>query len=386
MPGYAWRPSGGFRVVYEYASRLVSRGHKVTIVHPRRLKEAAASEPLAAYQRLRKGVRDLRERLTKPRIDWHPVDKRVTLLFVAGSEPEYIPEGDVIFATAWHTVRSVLDCPASKGEKCFLIQGYEAYCAPKDIVDAVWRSPTHKVVVAKWLLELGAELGCDDLTYIPNAVDHDRYKLVQPIEGRPRRVAMLFSAVTIKGASDGIRALEIARKAYPDMTAVLFGTSRRQRLIPDWVEYHRNAPQSFIVKEIYNKSSIFLAPSWTEGFGLPPAEAACCGCAIVATNNGGFRETIQDGVSGLLSPPKDATGLAANLCRLLGNEDLRVMLAKSAYDFASCGLSWEYSTDRFEDFMARVTQHTSVSVGRDTPVLVSDDDSHALRSDVRAIL
>jgi hypothetical protein len=33
MPCYAWRPMGGFRVVYEYASRLVACGLYVTVVH-----------------------------------------------------------------------------------------------------------------------------------------------------------------------------------------------------------------------------------------------------------------------------------------------------------------------------------------------------------------
>jgi glycosyltransferase involved in cell wall biosynthesis len=272
---------------------------------------------------------------------------------VPDSSSRYIPDGDVLFATGWHTVKSVLECPESKGEKCYLIQGYEVWQGPKELVDATWRAPLHKVVIAKWLLELGQDLGCEELAYIPNAVDHDRYRLVQPIEGRTRQVAMLFSPGRIKGSPEGFEALQIAKKKYPDLKAVFFSASRRMPSVPDWIDYYRNPPQEFIINEIYNKSRIFLAPSWTEGSPLPPAEAACCGCALVATDIGGFREYIQNGINGLLSPPKEPAQLAENLCLLLENDDLRQRIANEAHK-SILHFNWEHSTDLLEHFLARV--------------------------------
>ena len=130
--------------------------------------------------------------------------------------------------------------------------------------------------------------------------------------------------------------------------------------MPEWIEYHRNPPQDFIINDIYNKSCILLAPSWTEGFSLPPAEAACCGCALVATDIGGFREYIQNGVTGLLSPPKDPKALAENLCLLLGSEDLRVRLAKACNSFI-VQFSWERSAALLEDFIADVLQRKKLA-------------------------
>ena len=131
------------------------------------------------------------------------------------------------------------------------------------------------------------------MAYIPNAIDHERYRITQPIEGRRRQISMLFSTTQIKGAADGLKALSIVREKYPDLKVMLFGVSRPQSWIPDWAEYHRNPPQEFLINEIYNKSCIYLAPSWTEGSPLPPAEAACCGCALVATEIGGFKEYVE---------------------------------------------------------------------------------------------
>lgn len=329
MPCYMWVPSGGFRVVYEYANQLSAQGHDVTVVHPRQLKKCYR-ERLTLRSSIRNIRYFLKELFYTPTVNWHVVDEKVRLLFVPNSDPRHIPEADALFATAWHTVDSVLRCPPSRGEKFYLIQHYETFLGPKHLVDDTWRAPLHKIVIAKWLLELGEELGAKDLTYIPNAIDHDRFTQLRPIEGRPFQISMMFSTTPLKGSSDGLKALELAREQFPDLQVVLFGTPRRPARIPAWMTYYRSPAQEFLVSEIYNKSSIFLSPSWTEGFGLPPAEAAACGCAVVATDSGGVREFIKPGVTGLLSPPKDPEALAENLCLLLGNEKLRIRLAQSA--------------------------------------------------------
>jgi glycosyltransferase involved in cell wall biosynthesis len=274
--------------------------------------------------------------------------------FVPSSDTRYIPDGDVIFATAWHTVTSVLNYPLTKGKKCYLIQGYETWQGQKDLVDATWRSPIHKVVVAEWLRCLGEELGCQNITYISNAVNHQLYRVTRPIEGRSRQVAMVFSREQLKGSADGICALEIVKQRVPDLKAIFFSTCRADSSIPRWVKYYRNPPQKFIVDEILSRSSIFLCPSLSEGWGLPGAEAAACGCAVVSTDNGGAREYVQHCVTGLLSPPGDPEALAANLCLLIENEALRVRLAKACGSFVS-RLNWEQSADSLEDFVVAVT-------------------------------
>ncbi len=37
LPMYLTSPSGGFKVVYEYANRLAALGHQIAIVHPRNI-------------------------------------------------------------------------------------------------------------------------------------------------------------------------------------------------------------------------------------------------------------------------------------------------------------------------------------------------------------
>jgi glycosyltransferase involved in cell wall biosynthesis len=369
MPGYNWFPSGGYRVVYEYANRFASRGHSVSVVHPRRLRFQPPVK-LSMRQRFRRTKYDVIELVSTPAIDWQPIDPRVKLLFVPTSDERHLPDADVLFATGWQTVSSVLQSPQAKGEKFYLIQGYETWLGPKNLVNQTWLAPINKVVVSRWLLELGNTIGASNLTYIPVAVDHHLYRVLRPIPTRPRQVVMALSWVAIKGSKDGIKALEIAKQNFPDLRVVLFGNSRRPPWVPAWMKYFPNPEQKRIVNDFYNGSSIVLSPSLSEGFGLPPAEGAACGCAIVATDIQGHREYVQDNLTGLLSPPQDPKSLARNLCLLLGNDELRIRLAHSANEVIK-QLSWDHSADLMEDLIVRTARRPPLGHGFSSAVQVS---------------
>ena len=47
--------------------------------------------------------------------------------------------------------------------------------------------------------------------------------------------------------------------------------------------------------KIYNTASLLVLPSINEGFGLPALEAMCCGCPVVAADNSGLREVVENG-------------------------------------------------------------------------------------------
>jgi glycosyltransferase involved in cell wall biosynthesis len=367
LPCYPVAPIGGFRAVYEYANHFVDRGHEVTVVHARRTRHTPAAAISGPLDLARRAKKRLGEFLKRPSIDWQRIDERVRLLFVPDDTPRQLPPADALFATSWQTVSCVLESPEEKGKKCYLIQHYETWEATKELVDATWRAALHKAVIAKWLLDVGKDLGCQDVTYIPYGMNRTQYRLSQPIEDRPRRIAMLFAQTPFKGSADGIAALRIAKMKHPDLSAVLFGTPNRQPWIPDWIEYHQNPPQEFIVSEIYNKSSVFVCPSLSEGFFLPSAEAACCGCAIASTDNGGAREYVEDRVTGLLSPPGDPQSLAENICLLLADDALRTKLARACNSHVA-RFSWDESASRLESFVEDVLQRQEAAEFSTQPV------------------
>jgi glycosyltransferase involved in cell wall biosynthesis len=73
----------------------------------------------------------------------------------------------------------------------------------------------------------------------------------------------------------------------------------------------------------YRLMSMFVLPSFREGFPNAPMEAAAMGLPVIATRVVGSVDAVEDGVTGLLVPPRDADALAAAMRTYLDAPDLR---------------------------------------------------------------
>jgi len=81
---------------------------------------------------------------------------------------------------------------------------------------------------------------------------------------------------------------------------------------------------------VYGSADICVLPSRTETCGLVALEAMASGLAVVAADAGGFRESITHGRSGVLVPPDDATGFAAEILALVIAPRRRAEMATAA--------------------------------------------------------
>jgi glycosyltransferase involved in cell wall biosynthesis len=362
LPSYPWRPIGAIRVVYEYANQLVDRGHEVTVVHARRIRDVKGFfAPRGLHRSLRRRAAQARDMLLAPKVRWQAVDGRVQMRYVKEPTTNAVPEADAVFATAWDTVPYVFEYPSSRGSKFHLVQSYD-YWSQLDVQTAArWRSSFKKVVISKWLYDQMLQLGCSHVAYIPNAINHSTFLLTRPIAGRPKRVAMLFSMQECKGSEYGVRAILLAKEKHRDLRAVLFGIPSRPRGLPTWIEYLRDPPQYELVRDVYNGSSIFLCPSIREASPLPPAEAMACGCALVTADCGGTAEYAQDGVTALFCPPRAPEALAESMSALLENSDRRIELAEEGHRRMR-ELNWENSALKLLEF---VRSHRDGSEGAD---------------------
>ncbi len=78
---------------------------------------------------------------------------------------------------------------------------------------------------------------------------------------------------------------------------------------------------------VYNLAWGFVYPSLYEGFGLPPLESLACGTPTLVSNVSSLPEVV--GAAALLVNPTDVEGMAAQLIRLVTDDDTRAMLRKS---------------------------------------------------------
>ena len=98
-----------------------------------------------------------------------------------------------------------------------------------------------------------------------------------------------------------------------------------------------------------------VAPSrWAEPFGLVAIEAQMRGTAIVASRSGGFRETVDDGRSGLLVDPGDVGALSDALLQLLGQREQAEVMGRAGRERALRLFTESATMDRLLELYKKV--------------------------------
>lgn len=94
-------------------------------------------------------------------------------------------------------------------------------------------------------------------------------------------------------------------------------------------------------------SSVYVLPSYREGMPRTVLEAMASGRPVVTTDVPGCRQSIVEGESGLLVPPRDSGALASAMARLAQDSELRQAMGEAAY--RRC--AGVYAVDRVNDAM-----------------------------------
>ncbi|HLA69401.1 MAG TPA: glycosyltransferase family 4 protein [Bacteroidota bacterium] len=81
--------------------------------------------------------------------------------------------------------------------------------------------------------------------------------------------------------------------------------------------------------ELYNRARLFLYAPYLEPFGLAPLEAMACGTPVVAVREGGVRETVIHGETGLLTE-RDEHAFSETVKELLQNVKKRRSMSTRA--------------------------------------------------------
>jgi len=89
---------------------------------------------------------------------------------------------------------------------------------------------------------------------------------------------------------------------------------------------------------VYNLASLFVYPSFYEGFGFPPLEAMACGVPVISSNSSSLPEIVAD--AGILITPNNISELATAIETVLKNEDLRKTLISRGLENVK-RFSWE---------------------------------------------
>ena len=193
------------------------------------------------------------------------------------------------------------------------------------------------------------------VSIVPCGVDCDQFRPEGPAVPKrlPRRVVSVGRLVPRKGFGELIAALT----TVPDTELVIVGGPDRKGLatdpeavrlrelaarlgVADRVRLVGQVPRERMPAVLRSADVVACVP-WYEPFGIVPLEAMACGVPVLATAVGGLMDTVVDGVTGVLVPPRRPAPLAAAMKALLADPVKRSFLGAAGRDRAESRYPWD---------------------------------------------
>lgn len=189
---------------------------------------------------------------------------------------------------------------------------------------------------------------------VPCGVDTDLFtpEPVAATTRKPRRLVSVGRLVPRKGLDTAIEALCAIR----DAELVIAGGPPPDRLdddpevirlrrfaaakgVADRVRFLGRIPRER-VPELLRSAAVTLCVPWYEPFGMVALESMACGVPVVATAVGGQKETVINGVTGILVPPRQPAAVARAARRLLDEPLQRTAYGIAGADRARSRYGW----------------------------------------------
>ncbi len=198
--------------------------------------------------------------------------------------------------------------------------------------------------------------GVDTATLTPDGPAHPR-------DGRPRLVS-LSGLVRRQGVDEAV----VALAGVPHAELVVAGGSGEgdrdiARLhavatahgVRDRVRFIGPVGRAEVPPLLRSADAVVCLP-WYEPLGVVAVQAMACGRPVVASAVGGLADTVIDGVTGLLVPPRQPRMAAAVLRRTLGAPSTAQALGVAGRDRVESRYDWDRIAATIGDIYARTTE------------------------------
>lgn len=214
--------------------------------------------------------------------------------------------------------------------------------------------------VKQWLIAEGYQP--EKITVIRNGIDLSRFasrnghghgngngqlRRELGLDSRAPLVVMLSRLHRLKGIEDFLQAAAIVAGRFREARFLIVGSSfiSRDGAIVEDTAYRSELEHCAAilglgqrvvftgmrldVPELLSESAVSVLPSLSEGLPNVLLESMAMGVPVIATRVGGNPEIIEDGMTGLLVPPRDPEALGRAICLLLENRRLAVAFGQA---------------------------------------------------------
>lgn len=340
--------SGGLLTIYDYSKHLIECGHEVTLYIPKKIYnlQVGRFQPIEMLRRFVWRIRVDRGKYVNELNKY-----KFEIKLISSLKDKFIDDADITIATAWPTAYDLYKLNKSKGVKVYFVQDYEIWDSNIEYVNKSYRLPLNRITVSQYLHDLLVDKFDAESEIVLNSINFDIYDNNDKVLNQNPVVLFIYSRAQRKNISMILNAVEKLHGKFPNVIFRAFGFEKDPEL-PSYIEYYEN-PTLNAKLNLYRSSDIFLLSSLFEGFGLPPAEAMACKCAVVSTNVGAMPEFSVNKESSLLVEPDDESGFLESIEYLLVNKDELKRFSLSGYSSVREKLNYEKSVKKFEDILRK---------------------------------
>jgi glycosyltransferase involved in cell wall biosynthesis len=214
--------------------------------------------------------------------------------------------------------------------------------------------------------------GVDLATFTPERGERDTARREFGYGDQDCVVGMVGRLSPGKGHEELLKAVSILHRQYSEVRAlVVGGASHNEEAYAEGIlRMARSLGLEGVVTftgyrtdipALLSATDIFAFPSHAEAFGLVLIEAMAMEKPVVSTNCDGVLDIVEDGVSGILVPPRSAEDLARALGSLVRDTERRTALARGGRARAMTAFDRERQIRSLEDLYGDVLREAPPS-------------------------
>jgi len=198
-------------------------------------------------------------------------------------------------------------------------------------------------------------LGVDTDLFRPLALPRENFVISVGMINPQKGFDFLIHSLALLESAHRPKLLIICNSA--DVRERAYLTTLAQRLHVD-VEFRSLIPDEELVR-LYNQAYLTLYTPVMEPFGFVPLESMACQTAVIGVREGGVRESIVDGVTGVLVD-REPEAMAAAIRMLLANPAEAERLGHNGRADVVDQWTWTSALEAIEQYLADATRfHTT---------------------------